>query len=249
MSDDATEEREMSGAGPRAIDKALTGIPGFDEISGGGLPTGRLTAIIGAAGAGKTVFALQTMINRLALLGEPCIFVTFEEPVSRMRCNLASFDWSIPALDGSNFHFIDARIPEEAVVAGAFDLDGLLAGLSALVEEMGARNVVFDGIDVLLSSLQDDRLERRELLRLDNWIRKAGVSAIVTVNAFGAGNRDQIRADFLQYMTDCVVVLVESITATGASRTIRIAKYRGSGFAANPVPIVIGGSGMEVVTF
>ncbi|MET0313155.1 MAG: circadian clock protein KaiC [Hansschlegelia sp.] len=237
--------------GPRGkpIAKVMTGIEGFDEISGGGLPAGRLTAIVGAAGAGKTVFALQTLVNRLAELGEPCIFVTFEEPIARIRGNVASFDWPADALDESRFYFVDARMPEQGVVTGAFDLEGLLAGLTALKDEIGARNIVFDGIDMLLSGLRDERLERQELLRLDAWIRRSEISAIITVKTFGAGDRDQIRADFLQYMTDCLVVLVESVTATGSSRTIRIAKYRGSGFAANPTPIVIGGSGIEVIAF
>jgi circadian clock protein KaiC len=236
---------------PRAqpITKVMTGIPGFDEISGGGLPRGRLTAIIGAAGAGKTVFALQTLANRLLNLGEPCIFVTFEEPIDRIRSNVASFDWRADALDESRFVFIDARIPEDAVVTGAFDLEGLLAGLTALRDEMGACNIVFDGIDMLLSSLHDERLERQELLRLDSWIRRTEISAIVTVKSFGAGDRDQIRADFLQYMTDCLIILGETVTVTGSSRAIRIAKYRGSGFAANPVPVVIGASGIDVIAF
>ncbi|WP_380779852.1 circadian clock protein KaiC [Sphingomonas sp. R86520] len=231
------------------VTKVITGIQGFDEISGGGLPRGRLTAIIGAPGAGKTVFALQTLVNRLAHLGEPCIFVTFEESVDRIRSNVASFDWPGDALDESRFFFIDARIPENALVTGAFDLEGLLAGLTALKAEIGACNIVFDGIDMLLSSLQDERLERQELLRLDSWIRRSAISAIVTVKTFGAGDRDQIRADFLQYMTDCLIKLTETVTATGSSRAIRIAKYRGSGFAANPVPIVIGASGIDVIAF
>ena len=236
---------------PRAtpIAKVATGIPGFDEISGGGLPRGRLTAIVGAPGAGKTVFALQTLANRLADLGDPCIFVTFEEPIARIRSNVASFDWRADALDEARFFFIDARIPEDAVVTGAFDLEGLLAGLTALKDEIGACNIVFDGIDMLLSSLHDERLERQELLRLDNWIRRTDISAIVTVKSFGAGDRDQLRADFLQYMTDCLIILGETVTATGSSRSIRIAKYRGSGFAANPVPVVIGASGIDVIAF
>ena len=249
MTGTALGDHAAPGAQPHAIAKVITGIAGFDDISGGGLPKGRLTAIVGAAGAGKTVFSLQTMVNRLTLLGEPCIFVTFEEPIDRIRSNIASFDWGAGPLDEARFHFVDARIPQDAVVTGAFDLDGLLAGLSAMVEEIGARNIVFDGIDMLLSSMQDERLERQELLRLDSWIRVVAISAIVTVKTFGAGDRDQVRADFLQYMTDCLIVLVVTVTATGSSRTIRIAKYRGSGFAANPVPMVIGGSGIDVVTF
>jgi circadian clock protein KaiC len=232
----------------KAIPKALTGIEGFDEISGGGLPKGRLTAIIGAAGAGKTVFALQTMVNRLAALGETCIFVTFEEPLERIRSNVASFDWPAAALDQSRFLFIDGRIPDDAMVTGSYDLKGLLAGLTALKAEIGACNIVFDGIDMVLSALQDERLERQELLRLDAWIRQSEISAILTVKNFGAGERDQIRADFLQYMTDCLIVLVDTVTATGSSRTLRIAKYRGSGFATNPVPVVIDGSGIDLIT-
>ncbi len=233
----------------RAISKVATGIAGFDEISGGGLPKNRLTAVVGSAGAGKTVFALQTLKNRLADRGEPCIFVTFEEPIDRIRSNVASFDWDVDTLESDQFHFIDARIPDDAVVTGAFDLAGLLAGLSALILETGARDVVFDGIDMLLSSLKDERLERQELLRLDSWIKRSEISAIVTVKIFGAGDRDQIRADFLQYMTDCLVIMAEIVTETGSSRTIRIAKFRGSGFSGNPVPVVIGASGIDVIAF
>jgi circadian clock protein KaiC len=43
--------------------KAATGIEGFDEISRGGLPEGRTTLVIGTPGAGKTVFALQSLVN------------------------------------------------------------------------------------------------------------------------------------------------------------------------------------------
>ncbi len=231
------------------VRKKITGIRGFDEITDGGLPENRLTAVIGSAGAGKTVFALQTMVNRLKLLGEACIFVTFEEPVARMRINAASFDWGFAALDEAQFCFLDARIPEDAIVSGAFDLSGLLAGLQAIKDETGATNIVFDGIDMLLSSLQDERLERQELTRLDAWIRESNMSAIITVKSFGAGDRDQIRADFVQYMTDCLVILSGTVTETASSRTLRVAKYRGSGFAANPAPVVLSQSGFEVVMF
>lgn len=231
------------------IAKAPTGIAGFDEITGGGLPRDGVTAIIGQAGAGKTVFALQTLLNRLRTSGETCIFVTFEESVERMRANAAAFDWEFDALDASQFRFIDARMPADAMVVGDFDLSGLLAGLSALVAESGARNIVFDGIDMLLSSLTDERQERQELTRLDAWIRQTDISAIITVKAFGVGLRDQLRGDYLQYMTDCVVMLSGAFTETTSSRTLRVSKYRGSGFAANPAPTVIGPAGFEVVVF
>ena len=38
--------------------KAPTGITGLDEISGGGLPHGRTTLLVGGPGSGNTVLAL-----------------------------------------------------------------------------------------------------------------------------------------------------------------------------------------------
>jgi len=232
-----------------AITKSPTGIKGFDEITGGGLPRNRLTALVGGSGAGKTVFALQTIVNRLKHAGEPCIFVAFEEPVGSVRQNAASFDWDMANMPGDGLHFLDALIPIDAVLGGAFDLSGLLSSLDLLKVETGARSIVFDGIDMLLSNLQDEHLERRELARLNEWVHGAGISALITVKSFGTSNRDRSRADFLQFMTDCVVQLDAAWTPTTTSRSLRIVKFRGSGFAANPVPLVIGTSGLNIVAF
>ena len=59
--------------------KAPTGIAGFDEITGGGLPRGRTTLFVGGPGSGKTVFALQFLAHGAHHCGEPGIFVAFEE--------------------------------------------------------------------------------------------------------------------------------------------------------------------------
>src|ERR1051325_2979668 len=67
------------------IPKRATGIAGFDEITGGGLPAGRTTLILGAPGAGKTVFALECLVNGARNLREPGIFVAFEESRSEER--------------------------------------------------------------------------------------------------------------------------------------------------------------------
>jgi circadian clock protein KaiC len=233
-------------AADRSVRKRPTGIKGFDEITGGGLPENRMTAIIGSPGAGKTMFALQTLVNR-ARIGEACIFVAFEEPADEIRANAASFDWADDALDEPRVSFVEARLPLDSVVSGAYDLSGLLAGLSALKEVIGARSIVFDGIDMILAGLHDERLERQELMRLDAWIREAGLSAILTVKSLGLSERDLLRSDFLQYMTDCVVILDSIVTQTSSSRTLRVAKYRGSGFAPNPAPLVISRTGLDVV--
>jgi predicted ATP-dependent serine protease len=67
--------------------KVPTGICGFDSISKGGLPAGRTTLVVGTPGSGKTVFALQTLVNGAREFGEPGIFVAFEESSAQIVAN------------------------------------------------------------------------------------------------------------------------------------------------------------------
>jgi circadian clock protein KaiC len=231
----------------KPIRKKLTGITGFDQVTDGGLPEGRVTAVIGGPGMGKSLFALQFLLNRLRTAGEPGLFVTFEEPVDRVRSNVAGLDWAFDSVPKDQLTIIDARLPADTVQAGAFDLSGLLAGLSVRKAAMGACNVVFDGIDLLISSLNDEYLERRELARIDDWIRTEGMSAILTVKSYSMSERDQKRSDLIQYLTDCVIHLEGLLYSANFSRTLRVVKYRGSNFAPDAVPMVIGRSGIEVV--
>jgi len=80
-----------------AVTKMLTGIRGFDEITEGGLPRGRTTLVMGGAGCGKTVFALQTVINGVRA-NEAAIFVAFEESVGQIVTNAGTFGWDLPTL-------------------------------------------------------------------------------------------------------------------------------------------------------
>ncbi len=78
--------------------KAATGIRGLDDITNGGLPRGRATLLAGGPGCGKTVLALQILVNG-AQRDEPGIFVAFEEDSARIVANAATFGWNLPELE------------------------------------------------------------------------------------------------------------------------------------------------------
>ena len=73
------------------LEKISTGIEGFDDITGGGLPRGRTTLLMGGPGCGKTVLALQALVHAAAKHHAPGIFVAFEENAERVQANAASF--------------------------------------------------------------------------------------------------------------------------------------------------------------
>src|ERR1700730_8321783 len=189
---------------PQWVAKIATGIQGFDELSHGGLPRNRISLLKGGPGSGKTVFALQCLVNAARQRQEPGIFVAFEERPQQIIANAAGFRWDLPALIKRKLFFMDANLSPDTVQSGEFDLRGMLAMLKAKKEEIGAQWIVFDGIDVLLTLLQNPKSEMREIYRIRDWLAENAVdAAIITAKVDGRG--EEVNYDFLQFMVDCVI--------------------------------------------
>lgn len=231
------------------IAKSLSGIEGVDEITGGGLPRGRTTLLLGGAGSGKTVLALQTLANGARDFGEPGIFIAFEENSEEILQNAASFGWNLPALiERGQLAFVDAHLSPEIVSTGEFELSLLLARLTEQAQKMGAIRIAFDAIDVLLILMDDPQAERRELYRVREWLKRQQMTGIITARIEGEDTCIHPRYDFLQYMADCVLNLRHQVTEQIAVRQLRVIKYRGAGIAEADYPFAIHQHGVIVAT-
>ncbi len=223
----------------------ITGIEGFDSLSHGGLPRNRTTLLFGGPGAGKTVFALQCLVNAARHHHASGIFVAFEEKSDQIIANSAGFDWGLDTLSEKQIFFFDARLSPVVVKAGDFDLAGMLAMLAAKKEEIGAQWIVFDGLDVLLTRLQNPAAEVDEIYRIRDWLSDSGLTAIVTAKTEDRPH-EPVQYGFMQFMADCVVRLGRRQEDRVTSQLIQMMKYRGSGFAAAEFPVTFGPSGIEV---
>ena len=226
--------------------RIATGIQGFDELSHGGLPRNRVCLLKGGPGSGKTVFALQCMVSAARLRDEPGIFVAFEESTSRIIANAVGFDWGLPALAKNKIYFMEAQLSPEVVHSGDFELNGMLAMLKAKKQQIGARWIVFDGIDVLLTLLRNPMAEMREIYRIRNWLMENEVDAAIITAKVDGDRAEMVNYGFLQFMVDCVVGFERRLEYGVALHRIQITKYRGSDFTAGEYPVSFGPSGMEV---
>jgi circadian clock protein KaiC len=225
--------------------KIATGIQGFDDISGGGLPKGRSTLVTGGPGCGKTVFALQTLVAGVHAAKERGIFVAFEESAHQIIANAASFGWKLDELaKKKQLYFMDAQLNPDVVQAGQFDLIGMLMVLEAKVTEIGATRIVFDGLDVLLGLLDNPVAERREIYRIREWVERMKLTSIITQKIGTDGDE---RYSYLQFMIDCVVHLRHQVVNRSAFRTLRVVKSRGSSFSGDEFPISVSQSGIVLM--
>ncbi|MGK2913443.1 MAG: circadian clock protein KaiC [Porticoccaceae bacterium] len=229
--------------------KAPTGITGLDEITGGGLPRGRTTLLVGGPGSGKTVLALQFLVHGAQACKEPGIFIAFEETSKRIEANADSFDWNLAELRRKKtLFFMDAQPLPDLIRSGDFDLGGMLAALEAQASDMRARRIVFDALDVVLALLPDAAAKRREIHRLHEWLLARELTGLITLQAGGdePGAISQQPFGFMQFMVDCVVILKHAVVEGVSQRNLRVQKYRGSSFDEDESPFLIGKSGLEV---
>jgi circadian clock protein KaiC len=96
----------QNSAADAAVEKIPSGISGFDQITDGGLPKGRSTLICGGPGSGKTIFAVEFLV-RGAELGEPGVFIAFEESVADLTRNVASLGFDLARLQAEKKLAVD----------------------------------------------------------------------------------------------------------------------------------------------
>src|SRR5688572_33456071 len=120
----------------KLLPKSPTGIPGMDEITGGGLPKGRPTLIAGSAGCGKTLFAMEFLVNGAIQYDEPGVFVAFEESAEELAQNVASLGFDLNNLKKEKKLIIDHIQIERSEIAetGEYDLEGLFIRLGHAIE-------------------------------------------------------------------------------------------------------------------
>jgi circadian clock protein KaiC len=129
-------------------ERVTTGIPGLDELLEGGYPKGRSILVTGEPGTGKTIFALQFLVEGLRR-GEKGIYVAADEGPVDIIEQAASLGWDLEK-------YIEAQ--ELAILnAGTYlssssgtgkerqiDINKAIGDLAGFVNRLGAKRLVLD---------------------------------------------------------------------------------------------------------
>lgn len=231
---------------PAGILKSPTGIQGLDEITGGGLPTGRPTLVCGSPGAGKTMLAAEFLVHGALDHNEPGVFMMFEENAEELTANVRSLGFDLDKLVKQKKIALDHVHIERSEIeeTGEYDLEGLFIRLGYAIDSIGAKRVVLDTLEALFAGLPNHAILRAELRRLFRWIKDRGLTAVITGER---GENTLTRYGLEEYVADCVILLDHRVEEQISTRRLRVVKYRGSAHGTNEYPFLIGTNGISVM--
>lgn len=233
-------------ASAERLEKAPTGIAGFDEVTSGGVPKGRPTIVCGGPGCGKTMFAVEFLVRGATEYNEPGVLMTFEETSEEMAKNVASLGFDLKGLAARKKVVLEyVRIEASEIhETGEYDLEGLFIRLQHAVDRIGAKRVVLDTVEAIFSGFGNTGLLRAEIRRLFRWLKDRGLTTVVTAEK---GDGSLTRYGLEEYVSDCVIFLDHRVTDQISTRRMRVVKYRGASHIADEVPFLIDERGFSVL--
>ena len=219
-----------------------TGIPGLDNVLGGGLTKDRLYLVEGDPGAGKTTMALQYLAEGAAR-GETVLYITLAETEVELRAVAQAHGMS---LEGVTVHEV---IPNESLLdpseqytvlpPSEVELGETNNMILELVEKLNPTRVVLDSLSELQLLSGSPLRYRRHVLALKQYFAKRACTAILLDDKTSLRGDQQVRS-----VAHCVISLQHTDSEYGAERRlVRVLKYRGVAFRRGPhdYSIVTGG--------
>jgi len=207
----------------RQRERLSTGVPGLDEMMGGGIPIGDAVMIAGPTGTGKSTFGMQFAADGLRR-GEAVVIAVFEEYPEAYLDRLRGLDLDPDAQIAAGKLRITYLRPLDLSV------DETLAEILDGVSELGARRVVIDSLTgfelALAPTFREDF--RESLYRLVGALTATGVTVLSTLESVAMSPDGGFTGERVSHLTDDLVTL-RYVELDGALQPLlSVVKMRGS---------------------
>lgn len=151
----------------RPSDLSRTGVPGLDDVLGGGFTKGRLYLVEGSPGTGKTTIAMQYLMEG-ARLGERVLYVTLSETEAELKGVAKSHGWDLTGIEVREMlPSADELLPDEVNTLfhpSEVELGQASLRILAEFERLNPTRVVFDSLSELRLLAGNSLRYRRQVL-------------------------------------------------------------------------------------
>lgn len=219
------------------MERLKSGIPGLDEIMGGGIPRNQLILVTGTSGTGKTIFCTQFIHHGASKFNENGIYLSFEEPEEYIKENAMNFGWDLEKLEKQGkFSFIRYD---------PYNVEDVLNVLESNIREINASRVAIDSISALALYVRDRAELRRMIFNLSLVLRRLKCTPVM-VSEIVHGQQGLSRFGVEEFVADSVVVMYYERLQSSFIRAMQIWKLRGSKHSEKLHPYKIDENGITV---
>lgn len=221
-------------------ERTKTGINGLDEVMGGGFEEDSINIVCGGPGSGKSIFALQFLVNGAEKYNEPGIYITFEESKNKIIKHMKEFGWDLKELEKKGKLEIIEYTPEHVkklLTEGGGEVD-------LAVEKIKARRIVIDSLTAFALLFKDELARMEAFLDLFKLIQKWECTALLISEE--EQDVEKHHASTIEFEVDGIVLLYNLRKDDVRKRALEILKLRGTQHSNKLFPMKITNKGITI---
>jgi KaiC/GvpD/RAD55 family RecA-like ATPase len=222
------------------IKRTPTGVLGLDEIIEGGLKKDSVTLVGGSAGSGKSIFAMQFIVNGIQQFNEPGVYVTFEEDKDEFYEDMLRFGWDLAELERQGKFAFIRYTPEQ--VGKVLKTGGGI--IRDIVDKIKAKRIVIDSISAFTLLHENELAKREACLDLFKILRRWKCTTLVIGQYYAAEERQESTA--VEFEVDGIIWLYNIKKEDVRTRAIEVFKMRGTKHATKIFPFEITDKGITI---
>ncbi|MES1980952.1 MAG: ATPase domain-containing protein [Pseudomonadota bacterium] len=193
------------------------GVPGLDEMLGGGLPIGYSLLVVGPSGSGKSILATEFLAEGVRK-GEAGVIAAFEKSPSQLLNNKLN-----SLIEAGQVGVIDTRYLD-------LSIDETLHDLIEMIKKMNAKRVVIDSLSGFELALAPEFSEefRESLYRMIAELTSIGVTILMTSELESSYQDVRISPFGSGILADAIIMQRYVEIAGQFKRVFSVVKIRGS---------------------
>jgi circadian clock protein KaiC len=215
-----------------------SGIPGLDDLMGGGAQQGDASLITGPSGVGKTIFGIRWLVEGVKR-GENCLYVTFQDTGAQLTSVAAGFGWDLAAYRDSG-QLVISYVP-----MGDLDLDVLATSVRSEIARHPVSRIVIDSLSELAFAAREEDRFAAYMRSLIGLVRAGGSSLLLTSETSIHGLPGNT-LDGLLFLFDNTIDLRYIEEEAQIGRAVHIAKMRSRAHSMSLNSVTITAHGLEI---
>ena len=212
-------------------EKISTGIPGLNDVLGGGLPRNGIYLVQGNPGVGKTTLGLKFLLEGQAL-GEKGLYVALTETRREVESVARSHGWSLDELALWELTATSRRVgrQEEQTLfhPAEVELDETTRPILEEIDRLKPDRVVIDSLSEIRLLSREPLRYRRQLLMLKQFFLERHCTVLL-IDTYGLAGNDS--GGILETLIGGLIILEKSTPSYGTTRRRMVVdKLRGVSF-------------------